>query len=181
MKKQYTKILIISIVCAILSFTLLYFTPTKSNTTYYDLNSNIDNDGEISDPEGYAILITTFGKLAVNSIKFIGDIFSLIMLVFPILATLSLIALLQIIARLVQIGKEKKWKNVTSKVLTIISIVFQAWLCLVLIFDLVVLININKILMATIMIVNIVATVLYIVAICHKKESKTIDNNIVKE
>lgn len=84
-----------------------------------------------------------------------------------------MIVVSQSIARLIQIGTEKKWKNTTSKVFTYISIVLQVLVCLSLLFNILSNLIVNKILLVIALVLNIVCVVLFIKELLKIKKNNT--------
>ena len=84
-----------------------------------------------------------------------------------------MIVVSQSIARLIQIGTEKKWKNTTSKVFTYISIVLQVLVCLSLLFNILSNLIVNKMLLVIALVLNIVCVVLFIEELSKIKKNNT--------
>lgn len=160
MKRNFTKLLIISIICAIITFVCCYFSGKYMDYKFFSITEGIVNDvnqmGSDNPGAGWYLLIFGGGSLITEfGIVLLYFIF---VIVIPALI-LSLVILLQVIARLFQIGNEKEWKRTTSKVLTYISMSFQILLGLEL---LSMIFALNNILLAIALISSIVGVVLFI-------------------
>ncbi len=123
MKRKYTYLLIVSLVCAILTVLLCYITlkycmkiePFGTTNKVYN---EVQQAGSSTPGAGEYFLIA-------GGISMIAD-FAALFLVFCLVmllpaAAAGIISLLQLISRLIQIGVEKSWKNKTSKVMTYIT------------------------------------------------------------
>ena len=119
MKKKLIILFIISIICSILILLILWKAPLN-NSNNSDSFSNIREKygDEMGDVEGYAYLIEIAGAFGVE----FGNIIFLMLsvLIFPALILITSIVC-QIISLLFQIGKNKKWKDITSTVFICIS------------------------------------------------------------
>ena len=157
MKKSYTKLLIIAIICllatyllSILSIRFIFVFTEEVKETVEQMNG-APGTGEYLIFGGGIAIVSDIALAFAHAIM-LGIAFFM----------LFLIIVSQSIARLVQIGNEKKWKNTTSKVFTTISIVFQVFVCIYLLFLMISDLMINKILFALVLILNIVSAVLFI-------------------
>ncbi len=165
MKKSYTKLLIITIVCAI-AILVLCILAIKYNNTYQpfaateQVINEVKEAGSDTPGAGEYLLIAGGTSLAVD----FATVLAITIFTIAIPGFLMFIILIsQLIARLVQIGEEKKGKNTTSKVFTIISIVLQIILCTYQLFIIICEFEINKILLSLTLILNITSVVLYII------------------
>ncbi len=158
MKKNLTKLTIISIVCGIVSIMLCYFTIKYiSSPSFEESYEEVVN--EIGDDSGV-------GKLIGIPIAGVAKLGIVILGVFILLipsAIIFIIILLQIIARLMQIGNEKKWKNTTSKILTYISMVIQIFLSIILLFYIFSNLKVNKVLLIIAFIINVICIITFII------------------
>lgn len=162
MKKTFTKLLIISIICAIISFTLCLFSVKSNSFNFSTTNQVVDEVKEAgSDNPGAGWYLLLAGGTAAMADIAIG--FAMIFLVLLIPGfMLFIIVISQGISRLVQIGEEKNWKNTTSKVFTYISIVLQILLVFVYIFNLLSNLNFNKFLLGLALTLNVASIVVFI-------------------
>ena len=173
MKKIYNKLLIISIICAIISFALCFFSTINSGfdfTTTKGVVNDVNEMGSDNPGAGWYLLIA--GGTAAMA-EFAAGIAKLIIVILIPSLMLFIIMISQCIARLVQIGEEKKWKDITSKVITYISIVLQILVCFVLIFNLLSNLSFNKILVFISLVLNIVCVVLFIKELVKTKKLST--------
>ena len=132
MKKVFFKILMITIIFAIVSG-VMYFeavfevdgneTIKEITDKYKSINEEVLNgEGEVGDIGGYTILYSSLFSGVTNAAQIFIIIFALVLIPY---AGLSAIVFLQILARIFQIGIIKKWKNITSIILTIIALLIQ--------------------------------------------------------
>lgn len=171
MKRNFTKLLIISIICAIITIffcfiSIKYIDYHPFSTTEGVINEVIQK-GSGYPGAGWYLLF------AGGTALFIDFGFMLTCLAFVILIPAFiwfLVIVLQGIARLMQIGIEKKWKNTTSKVLTYISMSILILLCLELVYMIFVL---NNMLLVIALFSSIVGVVLFI------KELKVMKTHVV--
>lgn len=158
MKKSYTKLLIIAIICLI--GTCIFSSLAMQIEFAYteQVGEELNEMGTGNPGSGWYLLIGGGTALLAD---FAIALAYIIILGIPLLI-LFFILISQIIARLVQIGEEKKGKNTTSKVFTIVSIVLQIILCTYLLFIIICEFEINKILLALVLALNITSVVLFI-------------------
>lgn len=129
MKKIFTKLLIIAIVSAILSMIIFLFAINgtdimkPSNGIIEGIN-DIDKGSITVGYEGIARVLGG-GLLALAAVAVIVYVLSRVFYIF------LLILILQIVARIVQIGSEDKWKNTVSKWCSYISIALYVVVCLI--------------------------------------------------
>ena len=162
MKKSFTKLLVISMICAILSFALCIFSIKTNNFNFSTTKEVVNDVNEMgSDNPGAGWYFLWAGGTAAMVDMAIGFAYLFLIILIPGFM-LFIIIVSQCIARLVQIGEEKNWKNITSKVFTYISMTLQFLLVLVLIFDLVSNLSVNKILLVLALTLNISSIVLFI-------------------
>lgn len=138
MKKIFTNILIITIICAIISSILCYISlryygigseKSESVQTLQKLNNQLQNElenGGVSDVTGYGYLIAMPALSLVSTGEAIMQF--IFVIVVPMFIEIILV-LLQIVARLVQIGQDRKWKSTISKTVCIIAVILQIMLC----------------------------------------------------
>lgn len=155
MKKTFTKLLIISIICAIISFVLCMFSVKSNSFNFSTTNQVVDEVKEAgSDNPGAGWYLLLAGGTAAMADIAIG--FATIFLIILIPGfMLFFIVISQGISRLVQIGEDKKWKNTTSKVFTYISIILQIFLSFVYIFNLLSNLKFNRLLLGLALITNV--------------------------
>ena len=161
MKKILTKLLITSILCAIISSALCFFSIPSSNSktsrTNQKLNEILSED-DIDDVEGYSYILEISGSILADVAE--GLVYAFILLIPS--AILFIIIISQVISRLVQIGDEKNWKNTLSKVFTYISVVLQGILCITLVLYMLSSLNLNRVLLFLNLILNIGCIVFFI-------------------
>ena len=171
MKRNFTKLLIVSIICAIITIIFCFI-----SLKYMDINPFTTTKGVIeeviqmeSDNPGGGWYLIFAGGTALLTDFGIMLVYLIFVIAIPAFI-LFLVIVLQGAARLFQIGSEQKWKNITSKVLTYISMTFLILLCLEL---LSMIFALNNILLAIALISSIVFVVLFI------KELKVMKKNTV--
>lgn len=121
MKKNLLKLLVIAILCAIITL-FFCFCSIKYNSSFTTTEQVINevNEGIDSPGAGWYLLFAGGTAVAIDFAMAISImIFTLIIPGF----LLFMIVVSQSIARLIQIGTEKKCKNTTSNIFTYISIV----------------------------------------------------------
>lgn len=162
MKKNYNKLLIIAIICGLISAILCYLSAinykfdfaTTNNVVNEAVNMGNDNPGA-----GWYLLFA--GGVSFTT-EFASAIAILLLILLIPCSILSAIIISQCIARLAQIGVQKRWKDVIAKILTYISITLQIVLCLILLFLIISNLSCNKILLLFALIVNVICIVLFI-------------------
>lgn len=161
MKKVFNKLLIISVICVVISFSLFFFSTTSTDFDFRATREVVDEVNEMgSDNPGARWYLLMAGGTA-TMVDIAVGIANLIIILIPSFILL-VIMIFQCVARLVQIGQQKKWKDITSKILTYISIFLQILLCLVLIFNLSSNLSFNRTLVLLVLILNMVCLVLFI-------------------
>lgn len=160
MKKNFSKLLIIAFLCLIITvFFCIFSIYNMDNTQNPKTGQMVEKVDTDSPAAGYAVL----AGLGIGTMSDIGSaiiIFTTVLLIPSFL--LLIIVILQMIARLMQIGIEKHWKNITSKILTYISIVLQFLVCFVLLFDILSSLTTGKFMLVLAFILNIASIVLFI-------------------
>lgn len=177
MKKIYNKLLIVAIICGVLSAILCCLSamnykfdfPATNNVVNETINLGSDNPGS-----GWYLLFAGGAGLAVD---FAGAVATLLLILLIPCSILLAIIISQGIARLVQIGMQKRWKNITAKTFTYISITLQIVLCLMLLFLMMSNLSCNKILLLLALIANVICVVLFIKEL---KKSKKICTEIIE-
>lgn len=173
MKKILNKLLIISIICAIISFILCFFSARSNDfdfTTTKGVINEVNEMGSDNPGAGWYLLFAGGTAATIDFAMAISImIFTLIIPGF----LLFMIVVSQSIARLIQIGTEKKWKNTTSKVFTYISIVLQVLVCLSLLFNILSNLIVNKMLLVIALVLDIVCVVLFIKELSKIKKNNT--------
>ena len=153
MKKIFTKILIISIICLLASMIMCYFSAIFIGTTAMEndveksiyrqkldiLNAEwkMPSSGNAIKLHSYILTIPILALETGFETFENGILIFMLIAVIPIII-LGIITILQIIARSIQIGKEQEWKNLTSRMITIISIIIQIMLCLEIVISIIV-------------------------------------------
>jgi len=136
MKKTITRILIVSIICTILTAILCILACKYNRIIYpgFKLSKEVVNGVNQMDGgpgAGEYLLIVGSVTLVADTLGNVGIVllYGIIGIVIPFVI-LFLILVFNCIARLVQIGAEKKSKNKSSKTLTWIAIVLNIVLCI---------------------------------------------------
>lgn len=120
MKKSFNKLLIITLIGFIVVGIFCYLSVMFGNFNLFTITKYIINE----DPT--TAIIAPFTILAdIAILMALGFIY----LIIPLSALFSAL-IFQSLARLFQIGENKKWKNVVSNVFTIISMVILFVLCI---------------------------------------------------
>lgn len=160
MKKVYTRLLLISIICAIISLLLCFISIKTENFDFSLTESVVDevNEMESDNPGGGWYFLFAGGSAMM--LDFAIGFFAIFFVFFVPAILYFIIVLSQIISRIVQIGENKKWKNITSKVFTYISVIFQVILCIILLICISSNFALNKILLSVVLILNIVCVIL---------------------
>jgi len=170
MKKTYTNILSTAIVSAIIIALLCYLSMEFYNFKWNATDQIIDSVANMSESPGSGELALIGIPLAIfvdlSTVIALG--FILILLPWSILI---IEILLQGISCLVQIGKEKKAKDITSKILTITAICLKSLLCLILILGILLLYKsiLSIILLIVALTIGIISIVKTINLLKHKK------------
>jgi len=120
---------------------------------------NVNNAGEGNPGAGWYLLIV--GGIGLGADLAMGFILIFILIFIPFFMNIFIVVS-QGIARLFQIGLEKNWKNIVSKVFTVISILIQVLLCLLLLLILLTNLEISKILLFLALALNVTSVVLFI-------------------
>lgn len=181
MKKSLIQLLIIAIICLIVSGLLIRLSMNEYSFVLSEQVREEFNEMDKDNPgAGWYLLIVGGTAFTTDLILTFAYI---IFLGIPILI-LIIIVISQIISILIQIGKQKKWKNTTSKVFTIISIVLQILLCLYILFIIICGFMVNKILLALMLALNIISVALYIIELKNMKNfniDKEIKTEVIEE
>lgn len=179
MKKIYTKLLIISIICAVISFGIFVFSSMSNDLEFsgtQEVVNEVNEMGTDNPGAGWYLLIAggTVGMVEIVA----GIAILIIVIVIPSMMSLGIV-ISQCIARLVQIGQQKRWKDTTSKVFTYISIVLEILLCFVIILNLLSNLAFNRMLLLVALILNISCIALFIkeLAKIKKTNKEMIENN----
>lgn len=169
MKKSYTKLLIIAVICLIVTCVFSSLAIEVDFNYTKQVGEEVNKMGIDNPASGWYLIIGGGTALLAD---FTILLVYIMILGIPIL-TLFIIVISQLIARLVQIGEEKKGKNTTSKVFTIISIVLQIILCTYQLFIIICEFEVNKILLSLALILNITSVVLVIKELRKMKKINT--------
>lgn len=162
MKKRYNFLLFLSSIGLVLTAVLCFSSILFEDFNFNAFNAFIDNVNNSSkdDPGlGWYILLAGGASLAVDILT--GFAIAILVVFIPVGLQLGVV-LLQVLARIFQTGNAKKWKNVTSQVLTIISILVQLLLCYVLILNIISNFDVSNILLFLALALNIASIVLFI-------------------
>lgn len=164
MKKNFSKLLIIAFLCLFLTLLLCVFSINIGNA------NSLTEDIISLTVDTNAPLFLLFGL----GVGLLGDLSYAIIISFTVLILptflLLIITILQIVARLMQIGVEKHWKNITSRVLTWISIVLQVLVCCVLIFNILNYPIVRKFVLVVALGLNITSIVLFVKELVKSKK-----------
>lgn len=170
MKKAYTKALIFSLLCAIITI-FLCFIAFKYHTNFniFSATEKVVNETKNGNPgDGEYFLIA--GGLSV--IGGIGALLVLFILIFLLPGIMSFaIFILQAISRLVQIGSENKCKNITCKVFTYISIILEIVLCIDIFIVIISTYISNKFSLIIVLLVNILCIIFYFKGVLFPKKA----------
>ena len=133
MKKTFTKLFVMTLLAAVITI-ILSFLAIKFNDSYNPLGNaekvyNVVQEAGADTPGAGEYLL--IGGTAALIADFSVAIYCMLtLIIIPVFAFLIMLVL-QIIARLFQIGAQERWKCITSKILTYIAIVLQILLFLV--------------------------------------------------
>lgn len=199
MKKIFTKILIISIICLLASMIMCYFSAIFIGTTAMEndveksiyrqkldiLNAEwkIPSSGNAIELHSYILTIPILALETGFETFENGILIFMLIAVIPIII-LGIITILQIIARSIQIGKEQEWKNLTSRMITIISIIIQIMLCLEIVISIIVVAKktiIGILALMLILCLNVLVVEKIISELIKEKNYKDIDEKNIKE
>ena len=161
MKKSLSFLLYLSMACLVLTAVLNFTSFVFDDFNLFPItNEVVENFNEMEDnpSSGWYLILAGGGALLADFTIGIALVFILVFI--PIMMNL-LIIVFQIIARLFQIGAEKKWKNIVSKVFTVFSIIVQVQLCILLFFAVISEIQISKILLFISLAINITSVFFY--------------------
>lgn len=181
MKKNCNKLLIIAILCAIVSFVLCYFSAKSYELDFAITNNAVNETLDMGSDNPGAGWYLIFAGGAGFALDFAYGITVLFFALLVPAIILSAIIFFQCIARLIQIGKYRKWKYIIGKIVTCISVTLQLMLCLLLTCLLASNLPLNKILLLITLILNVFCIILFIRKLA---DAKTIyienQNNIEK-
>lgn len=199
MKKIFTKILIISIICLLASMIMCYFSAIFIGTTAMEndveksiyrqkldiLNAEwkMPSSGNAIKLHSYILTIPILALETGFETFENGILIFMLIAVIPIII-LGIITILQIIARSIQIGKEQEWKNLTSRMITIISIIIQIMLCLEIVISIIVVAKktiIGILALMLILCLNVLVVEKVISELIKEKNYKDIDEKNIKE
>lgn len=164
MRKHFLRLLVISVLSAILSFVLcltsLYTYESESRTE--KLLDEIQAEDEIDDVEGYGYIM----EGTVSVLADIGEAIAIfIMLILIPGVGVLLIVLTQIISGVMQIGTQKPWKVMTAKVCTYISMGMEFIFTLYIGLNMFSNLSVNKIILLIAFILNLVCSVVFIIEV----------------
>ena len=175
MKRIFNKLLVISLVCSILSVLLCIISIGNFDSYTLDAIDEMQSNNNTDDVSGYANLM----KVSLSMFLDVGGILGYFIFVVLIPGLiLFVIVILQAFARLFQIGNEKKWKNIVSRILSYISIFFQVLVCIVLILDFFRSLSVNKILLIVVFILNIISIVMFFYELSNIKKLEVNNANL---
>lgn len=199
MKKIFTKILIISIIFLLASMIMCYFSAIFIGTTAMEndveksiyrqkldiLNAEwkMPSSGNAIKLHSYILTIPILALETGFETFENGILIFMLIAVIPIII-LGIITILQIIARSIQIGKEQEWKNLTSRMITIISIIIQIMLCLEIVISIIVVAKktiIGILALMLILCLNVLVVEKVISELIKEKNYKDIDEKNIKE
>lgn len=129
MKKFFTKLLVVSIICSIIIFILCFIATFTTNFDFLATKKVVDEVNKAGgNTPGIGEYLLIMGGFALMLDVSAGVLLLFITLINPSFILIAII-LSQSISRLFQIGSEKKWKNINSKIFTYVSLVLQFLLC----------------------------------------------------
>lgn len=164
MRKNFLKILIISVLCAIVSFALCFtsvFTYESESRTG-QLLDEIQAEEEIDDVEGYGYIVEGAASVLVD----IGEAVAVLVFLILIPGVFALLMLLlQLISGVMQIGKTKLWKMTTAKICTYISLVLEMVFTLYVGMFLFSNLSVNIILLLITFILNLICSVVFVIEV----------------
>ena len=161
MKKSLNFLLVLSVICFGLTLILNVCSITFNEFDFKITNGIIESVNDSKGTPGSGEYFLIFGTLGILADLGLAFVILFLILGIPFFINGG-IMLLQGIARIFQIGIEKNWKNIFSKILTIISIIMQIFLCILFLFCLISNLNISKILLFLSFAINVVSVVLFI-------------------
>ena len=169
MKTFFTKLLVVSLICAILIFILCLTTISINNFNFLITEKILDSVNGIEGiMPGIGEYFLIMGGMAFMSDFAIRFLYIFIILIIPSFILLAII-FSQSIARLFQLKSEKKWKNITSKIFTYISLILQ-FLLFARLFIILSIPNINVIAIFIALFINIFCIVFFIYTLIKLKE-----------
>lgn len=175
MKKFYTKLLVVSIICTILVFLLCLITLFINGFDFLATEQAVDElNSAVRDTTGggeYLLYFLIKGGFSLMADFTVGLAYLFTTLIIPSFILLAII-LSQIIARLFQIKSEKKWKTITSKIFTYLSLILQ-FLLFYRLFVILSIPNINTIATYIALFVNIFCIIFFIYTLIKLKKFET--------
>ena len=175
MKRIFNKLLVISLVCGILSVLLCIISIGDFDSYTLDVIDEMQSNTNVDDVSGYANLM----KVSLFMFLDMGGILGYFIFVVLIPGLMLFgIVILQIFARLFQIGNEKKWKNIVSKILSYTSIFFQLLVCIVLMLDIFRSFSASKILLMVVFILNIITIAMFFYELSNIKKLEVNNDNL---
>ena len=175
MKRIFNKLLVISLVCGILSVLLCIISIGDFDSYTLDVIDEMQSNTNVDDVSGYANLM----KVSLFMFLDMGGILGYFIFVVLIPGLMLFgIVILQIFARLFQIGNEKKWKNIVSKILSYTSIFFQLLVCIVLMLDIFRSFSASKILLMVVFILNIITIAMFFYELSNIKKLEVNKDNL---
>lgn len=130
MEKKFSRIFIATLIFVIVAGICYFFGIfTMGDNVLSDINSSVKKDyddawanDEIDDVEGFGLIFE--GAIA-GMANLAGMMVVMTLCVGMPLCVFPIMLVFQIIARLFQSGENKKWKNITSTVLTVLTLIAQ--------------------------------------------------------
>lgn len=163
----FLNLFVLALLCTMITLVLCYFS-TYHILSFSATEQMLDDALATDSPAtGWFVL----GGMGIGMMADIGTaiMIALFTLIIPGFLLIGIV-FLQGIARLVQMGSEKHWKNITSKVLTYISIILLVLVCLILLLD--ILAGIARVIILIFALVfDIVCVVLFIKALSENKKN----------
>lgn len=174
MKKFYTKLLVVSIICTIFVFMLCLITLFINGFDFLATEQAVDElNRSVNDTDGgeYLLYFLIKGGFSFMLDFTVGITYLFITLIIPSFILLAII-LSQIIARLFQISTEKKWKTIASKIFTYISLMLQ-FLLFARLFVILSIPNINVVAIFIALFINIFCIIFFIYTLIKLKKFET--------
>jgi len=177
MKKIFTKLLVIAIVSVILSmvFCLLSINGADIMSPSDEIIEGINDIDKESITVGYEAIARVLG----GGLAALAGVAVIVYVLSGVFFTFLLILILQIVARIVQIGTEDKWKNTVSKWCSYISIALYVVVCLIFFAGLITGFLSYMILLP--LILNIYCLIVFIKTLSKKHVLTSNSNNLIDE
>ncbi|MBQ7137049.1 MAG: hypothetical protein IJO43_03650 [Bacilli bacterium] len=161
MKKRLNFLLILSIIFLVVTIVLGFLAIRFDGFNFPFLSKMSETFNNMENDPGAGWYLIFAGGAAILGDLALGLLLVWYIIFVPFIMNL-LIIILQGIARLFQIGVEKDWKKIVSKVLTVLSIIIRILLCLLLLFISLLGFQVSQIILFILLAANIACVVLFI-------------------